>query len=81
VDFIAFWEYKRFAILIDDIGHYGIKNSNGVFIADEEQYSKRLKEDRKLRKDKWEVFRISNWEIRKELLDEILDDLREFIGF
>jgi len=81
VDFIAFWEYKRFAILIDDISHYGIKNSNQVFIANEEQYSKRLKEDRKLRKDKWEVFRVSNWEIKNGLLDEILDDLREFIGF
>jgi hypothetical protein len=81
VDFIAFWRYKRFAILIDDISHYGIKNDNKTFIANEEQYAKRLKEDRKLRKDKWEVFRISNWEIKNELLDEILDDLREFIGF
>ena len=81
VDFIAFWRYKRFAILIDDISHYGIKNDNKTFIANEEQYAKRLKEDRKLRKDKWEVFRISNWEIKNELLDEILDDLREFIRF
>jgi hypothetical protein len=81
VDFVAFWGYKRFAILIDDISHYGTKNANSVFTANEEQYSKRLKEDRKLRKDKWEVFRISNWEIRHELLDETLDDLKEFIGF
>ncbi len=42
----------------------------------------RLKEDRKLHKEGWEVFRISNWEIRQEeIILELLADLREFIGF
>ncbi len=42
----------------------------------------RLKEDRKLRKEGWEVFRISNWEIRNEqLLSEILADFLEHIEF
>lgn len=81
VDFVAFWNNKRYAILIDDIGHYSKKNSHS-WLADEESYSKRLKEDRKLRKEKWHVFRVSNWEIRhSELIPEILNDLREFIGF
>jgi len=80
VDFVAFWENRRYAILIDDIGHYAKKIGN-TWQADEEAYSKRLKEDRKLRKDRWQVFRISNWEIRNQLLPEILNDLRYFIGF
>lgn len=86
LDFVAFWRNKRYAILIDDIGHYANKikdtNNNIIWSANEENYSKRLKEDRKLRKENWEVFRISNWEIRnKNLLPEILTDLKEFIGF
>jgi very-short-patch-repair endonuclease len=81
VDFVAFWNNKRYAILIDDISHYG-KLNGSIWNADEESYSMRLKEDRKLRKEGWEVFRISNWEIRnKDLLPEILTDLTDFIGF
>ena len=80
VDFVAFWGNRRYAILIDDIGHYAKKVSNS-WQADEEAYSKRLKEDRKLRKNRWQVFRISNWEIRNQLLPEILNDLRDFMGF
>lgn len=81
VDFVVFWNYKRFAILIDDIGHYAIKAGQS-WMADQEKYSKRLKEDRKLRKEGWNVFRASNWEIRHdESIKEILDDLHEFIGF
>jgi hypothetical protein len=81
VDFVIFWKHKRFAILIDDIGHYAIKAGQS-WMADQEKYSKRLKEDRKLRKEGWNVFRASNWEIRHdESIKEILDDLHEFIGF
>jgi hypothetical protein len=81
VDFVIFWNYKRFAILIDDIGHYATKTGQS-WMADQEKYSKRLKEDRKLRKQGWNVFRASNWEIRhNESVKEILDDLHEFIGF
>ena len=83
VDFVAFWDNKRYAILIDDISHYGKKrNLDNNWLADEENYSKRLKEDRKLRKEGWEVFRISNWEMRRqELIPDILEDLKNFIGF
>ncbi len=81
IDFVAFWNNKRYAILIDDIGHYG-KKQNNIWQANEENYSKRLKEDRKLRKEGWQVFRVSNWEIRNEdLMAEILYDLKDFIGF
>ncbi len=81
VDFVAFWKNQRFAILIDDISHYAKKN-HSYWNADEEKYSMRLKEDRKLHKEGWEVFRISNWEIcQQEIMPELLDDLREFIGF
>jgi hypothetical protein len=86
VDFVAFWNNKRYVILVDDISHYAIKDNK--WIASEEAYAKRLKEDRKLRKEGWEVFRVSNWEIRndKKMQDdrktqEILEDLRTFIGF
>ena len=81
VDFVAFWNHKRFAILIDDISHYS-KRIQGIWKADENSYSKRLKEDRKLRKEGWQVFRLSNWEVRKnDLLNGVLVDLKDFIGF
>ncbi len=81
VDFVAFWKNRRFALLIDDISHYG-KKGPARWDADEEAYSKRLKEDRKLRKERWDVFRVSNWEIKNgTMLPEILTDLREFMDF
>lgn len=81
VDFVAFWEQQRFAILVDDISHYAHKVGQR-WDASQEAYSKRLKEDRKLRKERWQVFRMSNWEIRTEqFIDDILADLRSFIGF
>ena len=83
VDFVAFWNSKRYAILVDDISHYGVKKeSESIWRADEESYSKRLKEDRKLSTENWQVFRVSNWELRdKEKIPGILEDLRKFIGF
>ena len=80
-DFVAFWDNKRYIILVDDIGHYAVKR--GVrWDADQESYSKRLKEDRKLQNENWQVFRISNWELRdNEKVQVILEDLRDFIGF
>jgi hypothetical protein len=79
VDFVAFWNNKRFAILIDDISHYAKKNYS-YWNADQEKYSMRLKEDRKLRKERWNVFRISNWELRQgEFIKELSDDLLEYI--
>ena len=78
VDFVAFWNNKRYAILIDDIGHYARQNYS-YWNADEEKYSMRLKEDRKLRKEGWEVFRISNWEIRnQQYISEIINDLLDY---
>jgi len=70
IDFVAFWNNKRFAIPVDGSSHY----------CDEESYSKTLKEDRDLHKKGWEVFRISNWDIEKRVND-ILEELKEFIGF
>lgn len=81
VDFVAFWNSKRYAILVDDISHYGVKEKS-IWLADEESYSKRLKEDRKLHTENWQVFRVSNWELRyQEKIPGILEDLRKFIGF
>lgn len=81
VDFVAFWNSKRYAILVDDISHYGVKEKS-IWRADEESYSKRLKEDRKLSTENWQVFRVSNWELRdQEKIPGILEDLRKFIGF
>lgn len=81
VDFVAFWNSKRYVILVDDISHYGVQDES-IWRADEESYSKRLKEDRKLSTENWQVFRVSNWELRdKEKIPGILEDLRKFIGF
>ena len=81
VDFVAFWNSKRYVILVDDISHYAVKEKS-IWHADEESYSKRLKEDRKLSTENWQVFRVSNWELRdKEKIPGILEDLRKFIGF
>ncbi len=81
VDFVAFWNNKRYAVLVDDISHYA-KKQNNLWSADEENYSKRLKEDRKLRKEGWQVFRVSNWELRdEETVQEILNDFQMFLSF
>jgi hypothetical protein len=81
VDFVAFWNNERYVVLIDDISHYS-KKIGTDWHADEEAYSKRLKEDRSLQKEKWKVFRVSNWEIKDaKKVSSILDDLKEFIGF
>ncbi|CAD0225971.1 DUF559 domain-containing protein [Planktothrix agardhii] len=70
IDFVAFWNNKRFAILIDGESHY----------SKQESYSKTLKEDRDLRQKGWEIFRISNWDVDNRVND-ILEELKEFIGF
>ncbi|OIP66909.1 MAG: hypothetical protein AUK43_21005 [Oscillatoriales cyanobacterium CG2_30_40_61] len=70
IDFVAFWNNKRFAISIDGETHY----------FKEESYSKTLKEDRDLRQKGWEIFRISNWDVDNRVND-ILEELKEFIGF
>ncbi|WP_202806334.1 DUF559 domain-containing protein [Planktothrix agardhii] len=70
IDFVAFWNNKRFAILIDGESHY----------SNQESYSKTLKEDRDLRQKGWEIFRISNWDVDNRVND-ILEELKEFIGF
>lgn len=81
VDFVAFWNNKRHVILVDDISHYAVKKDSR-WDADQESYSKRLKEDRKLRKENWQVFRVSNWELRdNEKIQVILEDLLDFIKF
>ncbi|MCB8927397.1 MAG: hypothetical protein H6652_17435 [Ardenticatenaceae bacterium] len=80
VDFVAFWQNQRYAILIDDISHYGVKEGQR-WIADEETYSKRLQEDRSLQAEGWRIFRVSNWEIRQKKTREILADLQLFLGF
>ena len=68
-------------ILVDDISHYAVKPQS-IWLAHEESYSKRLKEDRKLSRENWQVFRVSNWELRdQEKIPGILEDLRKFIGF
>lgn len=80
VDFVAFWENQRYAILIDDISHYAEKKHD-IWMASEESYSNRLAEDRKLQIEGWKIFRVSNWEIRQGRIPEILDDFQRFIGF
>lgn len=81
VDFVAFWNNKRYVVLVDDISHYATKNDSKWY-ADQELYSKRLKEDRKLQKEDWQVFRVSNWELRDdEKVQVVLEDLRDFIRF
>ena len=80
VDFVAFWASQRYAILVDDISHYAVKGRNHL-IADEEAYSKRLAEDRKLQIEGWKVFRVSNWEIRYNKMDNVFVDLQKLVGF
>lgn len=81
VDFVVFWKNQRYAILIDDIGHYAVKQGQ-TWIANEEIYSRRLKEDRKLQVEGWRIFRMSNWEVRdRNRIEEILLDLQILIGF
>ena len=80
IDFVAFWEDQRYAILVDDISHYAVKRGN-LWIADEAAYSKGIEEDRKLQAEGWNIFRVSNWEIKQARLNEIILDLQKFIRF
>lgn len=80
IDFVAFWNNHRYAISVDDISHYAIKRGN-QWIADEETYSKRLEEDRKLQAEGWNIFRVSNWDVKQNRVSEIVLDLQKFIGF
>jgi very-short-patch-repair endonuclease len=81
VDFVIFWNNKMYIVLLDGIQHYAAK-VNGRWDADEETYAARLKEDRLLRLQGWEVFRVGNWEIRDETrLSAVLEELRMLIGF
>ena len=81
LDFIAFWNYRNFVVMIDGIEHYAQKIGNR-WDAKEEKYAARLKEDRLLRMQGWNVFRIGNWETKDaDKLDQVLNELRKFIGF
>lgn len=81
LDFIAFWNYRNFVVMIDGIEHYAQKVGNR-WDAKEEKYAARLKEDRLLRMQGWNVFRIGNWETKDaDKLDQVLNELRKFIGF
>lgn len=81
LDFVAFWKNKRYAIHVDDISHYAVKQGN-QWIADEANYSKSLDEDRKLLAEGWHVYRVSNWEMRdSQKVMEILSNLRCVIDF
>lgn len=80
VDFVAFWNNQRYIILIDDIGHYA-EQQNTKWIANEKKYTQRLQEDRWLQNQGWHVFRVSNWEIKNNKTEDVLQDLRLFIGF
>jgi hypothetical protein len=85
IDFAMFWNNRRFALLLDGIQHYAVKEG-GAWLASEEEYSKRLLEDRFLRINEWNVFRISNWELRGWRKDssrarKVFGELEEFVGF
>jgi hypothetical protein len=81
LDFVVFWRNQRFAILIDDIGHYAVKRDN-LWFADEASYSSRLDEDRKLQVEGWHVYRVSNWETRdQQKIVEILLNLQKVVGY
>jgi very-short-patch-repair endonuclease len=81
VDFTAFWNSRRYIIMIDGIEHYA-KQGRGGWDADEEKYAARLREDRLLRTEGWHIFRLGNWEVKDEgRRKKALQELREFIGF
>lgn len=81
IDFAAFWHDRRHAILIDGIQHYAVKRK-GRWDASEEEYSKRLAEDRFFRANGWEVFRVSNWELRDtDRQNQIMDEFERHVGF
>jgi len=72
VDFVAFWNNKRFVFCIDDPNHY----------ATQEKYSNTLNETRMLMSEGWSVIRISNWEIMNdEKLTQIINSLPRIMNF
>ncbi|WP_437587891.1 hypothetical protein [Sorangium sp. So ce1000] len=80
-DFVAFWKSRNFLIQVDGIEHYA-ERVGDRWDANEERYAARLKEDRLLRMQGWNIFRIGNWETRDPArLKQVLEELRMFIGF
>ncbi len=80
-DFVVFWQSRNFVVQVDSIEHYAEK-VNERWDANEERYAARLKEDRLLRMQGWNIFRLGNWETRDpERLKQVLEELRMFIGF
>lgn len=81
LDFVAFWQSRNYVVMIDGIEHYADLVGKR-WDAKEEKYAARLKEDRLLRIQGWDVFRVGNWEVKDpERLAQVLDELQLFIGF
>jgi len=82
VDFAVFWNNKKYVIQIDGVEHYGVQRVDKGWDASESRYTSRIKEDRVLQTQGWQVFRVTNWEVKDQnLLDTALNQLRLFIGF
>lgn len=62
VDFIMLADGAKHVIEIDDPGHYATFK-DGKYTVNEEQYTKNLRIERRLRWDGWVVHRFSRWEI------------------
>lgn len=63
VDFIMLTDQQKHVIEIDDPGHYATFRE-GKYTVNEEQYTKNLRIDRRLKWDGWIVHRFSRWEVR-----------------
>ncbi|GAH99914.1 unnamed protein product, partial [marine sediment metagenome] len=62
VDFIMLTDGQKYVIEIDDPSHYATFKE-GKYTVNEEQYTKNLRIDRRLKWDGWIVHRFSRWEI------------------
>lgn len=64
VDFVMLHNGKKHIIEIDDPGHYATFDKNQQkYVVSEEEYTKNLRIERRLRWDGWAIHRFSNWEI------------------
>lgn len=64
VDFVMLHNGRKHIIEIDDPGHYATFDKNQQkYVVSEEQYTKNLRIERRLRWDGWEIHRFSNWEV------------------
>jgi very-short-patch-repair endonuclease len=71
VDFVLFLERRRCVIEVDGPSHYAtFDEASRTYEVSEERYTRNLRIERSLRRQGWEIYRFSNYEVRNAKMDD-----------